>query len=133
MTTETYALTPEPYERIQNFATIDYCDSLGGYDWDEFRVMRGVDGLLYVHAASGCSCLGFDFEDPADFTPVGGWQDAVKRLREWAREDDDWRRTVAQALEERLADKRPRKRIAIKDARNPWGTYTPRHANPQEQ
>lgn len=125
MTTETYAITPESYNSIQTFATIDYCDSIGGYEWDEFRVLRGVDGLLYVHAASGCSCFGFDSEDPADFTRVDGWQDAVKRLREWVREDGGWaadrRRTVAQALEERLADKRPRKRIAIKDARNPWG------------
>ena len=81
MTPETYAITPESYQRIQNFATIDYCDSIGGYEWDEFRVMRGVDGLLYVHAASGCSCFGFDSEDPADFTPVEGWQGAVKLLR----------------------------------------------------
>ena len=125
MTTETYAETPDSYSRIQTFATIDYCDSIGGYEWDEFRVLRGLDGRLYVHAASGCSCNSFDDESPADFTPVDGWQDAVKRLREWVREDGGWaadhRRTVAQALEERLADKRPRKRIAIKDAGNPWG------------
>lgn len=121
---ETYAETPESYSTIQTFATIDYCDSIGGYEWDDFRVLRGVDGLLYVHAAGGCSCNDFDMEDPADFTPVDGWQDAVKRLRAWVKEydySDNARRTVAQALEERLAAKRPRKRIAIKDARNPWG------------
>ena len=59
MTTETYAITPESYNSIQTFATIDYCDSIGDYEWDEFRVLRGVDGLLYVHAASGCSCFGW--------------------------------------------------------------------------
>lgn len=125
MSTETYAITPKPYSSIQTFATIDYCDSIGDYEWDEFHVLRGIDGLLYVHAASGCSCNSFDEESPADFTPVEGWQGAVKLLRGWVREDGDLvadrRRTVAQALEERLADKRPRKRIAIKDARNPWG------------
>ena len=125
MTTETYVETPDYYSRTSSFATIDYCDSLGGYEWDEFRVMRGIDGLLYVHAASGCSCNSFDMEDPANFTLVDGWMEAVRRLREWVREDGGWaadrRRTVAQALEERLAEKRPRKRIAIKDAGNPWG------------
>ena len=125
MTTETYAETPRPYSRISSFATIDYCDSIGDYQWDEFRVLRGIDGRLYVHAASGCSCYGFDMEDPADFTLVDGWMEAVKRLREWARGYNDWsadrRRTVAQALEERLAATRPPARITIQDARNPWG------------
>lgn len=124
MSTETYAFTPEPYHRIQNFATIDYCDSSGGYEWDEFRVLRGVDGRLYVHDARGCSCHDFDEESPADFTPVSGWQEAIKRLREWAREhdwDESYRRPVAQALEERLAATRPPARITIQDARNPWG------------
>ena len=120
MSDETYAEIPYS-SSLNTFATIDYCDSIGGYEWDDFRVLRGTDGLLYVHAAGGCSCYDFNDENPADFTPVANWQEAVKRLREWVREEDYMdRATVADELASRLADKRPRKRIAI-DGRNPWG------------
>lgn len=122
--TETYVETPDTFSR-NTFATIDCAVSIGGYEWDQFRLLRGVDGRLYIHAASGCSCNYFDDEDPADFTPVATWQEAVKRLREWAREEREEygvesRTTVAEEMASRLATTRPKARIKI-DARNPSG------------
>lgn len=110
---ETYAEVWD-YGSLKGWATIDYCDSIGGYEWDEFHVLRGPDGLLYVGADGGCSCNYFGDTSPADLTPVNGWQDAVKRLNAWANEEhwSDDRRGVAAELRSRLAEKRPRKRIA---------------------
>lgn len=107
---ETYAVA-WTYGQLNGWATIDYCDSIGGYEWDEFHVLRGPDGLLYIGSAGGCSCNSFSDESPADFVPVDNWQDAVKRLRAWAKEGYD-RAGVALELESRLAASRPRKRIA---------------------
>ena len=116
MSTETYLEVHERgYGNFGGWATIDSARA-GAYSWEEFRVMRGPDGLLYVGSSAGCSC--YDFDDqmkPADLTPVTGWQDALKRLGEWEKpeyEGDDDRRTVAADLRSRLAEKRPRKRIA---------------------
>lgn len=112
--TETYAEIHDSWEYISGWATIDYCDSIASYEWDQFRVMRGPDGLLYVAFDGGCSCNYFGQDGSAAFSPVQNWQEAVKRLNEWAREDgrDEYRRPVAEELRARLTQSRPRKRIA---------------------
>lgn len=123
MTIETYAETFSYGSIAGRFASIDYADSMGGYEWDQFHVLRGVDGLLYVGFAGGCSCYGFSDEDPADFKRVESWQDAATEAQAWAK-SEDWneeRRTeVVMNLIERLAQSRPAASIAI-DPRNPFG------------
>jgi hypothetical protein len=100
---------------FKGWATIDSA-RVGGYDWEEFRVMRGPDGRLYVGSSSGCSCNDFDTNvEPADLTPAEGWQDALHRLNKWAEPEYEWdtdRQTAATELRSRLAQSRPRKRIA---------------------
>ena len=112
--TENYAEIHESYEAIAGWATIDYADSIGGYEWDQFRVMRGPDGLLYVATEGGCSCNYFGNDGPSGFVRVSSWQEAVKRLGEWEREYDfdKSRRPVAAELRSRLSRDRPRARIA---------------------
>lgn len=115
-TVETYSRTWSDWSSLNGFRTIDYCDSRGGYEWDEFHVLRGPDGRLYIGVGSGCSCNDFGETSPADLVPVEGWQDAVKRLRQWASEDSwrsEGRKAVAIELESRLATTRPRKRITL--------------------
>lgn len=102
--------------RLNGFRTIDYCNGASGYEWDEFHVLRGPDGLLYVGHGFGCSCNYFGDTSPADLTCVNGWHDAVKRLRAWVTSEswaEDQRRPVALELESRLSASRPRKRIAL--------------------
>lgn len=97
------------------WATIDYA-RVGGYEWEEFHVMRGPDGRLYVGSSSGCSCNSFEYNlTPADLVRVSGWHDAVKHLNEWAKPESEWdtdRTSAAAELRSRLAEKRPRARIA---------------------
>src|SRR5690348_2211492 len=116
---ETYAETWEWGSLKGRFATIDYADSLGGYEWDEFHVMRGVDGHLYVGEDGGCSCNSFSDVDPASFVKVASWQDAATKAQEWANEVER-RLEVAMNLIERLAQKRPAPFVQI-DPRNPFG------------
>ena len=45
---ETYAEKWGRHTGLNGFRTIDYCNGASGYEWDEFHVLRGPDGLLYV-------------------------------------------------------------------------------------
>lgn len=124
MTAEDYTETHEYSTRLSSFATIEYCDSYCGYEWDQFHVLRGIDGYLYVGADSGCSCNSFGDFDPEDLERVPSWVAAAEKAREWAAERpaDEWdygREAAAMQLIERLAEKRPAAHIQI-DARRPW-------------
>jgi hypothetical protein len=91
-------------------------DSTGVYDyqWSEFAVMRGIDGLLYVGSDSGCSCNSFgDHGDLQDFRPAENWHDVVKAVRQWRDELGDYsssEKRGAEELIERLSKSRPKKR-----------------------
>ena len=121
---ETYAETWDWGGLKGRFATIDYADSLCGYEWDEFHVLRGADGHLYVGEDGGCSCNSFSEVDPASFVRVASWQEAADKAQGWAKEEGDWseerRLPVAMSLIERLAQKRPAPFVQI-DPRNPFG------------
>lgn len=121
--TETYAET-WGWGSLKGFATIDYADSLGGYEWDEFHVLRGMDGYLYVGEDGGCSCKSFSDVDPKSFVKVASWQEAAAKAQEWAKAEGYWseerRLPVAMNLIERLSQKRPAPFVEI-DARNPFG------------
>ena len=115
--TETYVQVLGSWGNLQGWATIDYCDSIGGYEWDEFHVLRGPDGRLYVGESGGCSCDSFQGNlDPSDMTPVSGWPEARKRIQAWIT-DNEWsgdsRRAVALDLIERLNANPPKARIKV--------------------
>lgn len=106
------------------FASLDCANAGGGYDWDEFHVLRGVDGHLYVGSASGCSCNSFSDTDPITFQRVGSWQQAAAEALAWVGEEssyrDEQRETAAMNLIERLSRVRPEPHVEI-DVRLPFG------------
>ena len=74
-------------------ATLDLTilDRTGTYDysWNEFVVMRGSDGALYVGASGGCSCNYFEENlEGGDLAKVSSWQDAAERAKRWAKGED---------------------------------------------
>ena len=71
---------------LSGYKTIASADALGGYEWDQFHVLRGPDGRLYVGAGSGCSCSYFGDTSPADLAPVDSWREAAHRVQAWARD-----------------------------------------------
>ena len=86
-------------------------DSTGVYDysWNEFAVMRGDDGFLYVGDASGCSCYGFE-ENLDEVTKVASWQEACAKAQEWAKEEkylDESERKGCMDMIERLNTAQP--------------------------
>ena len=106
---ETYVTKPWDKDGKPDFATIDYADSADGYEWDEFHVIRGRDGNLYVGADSGCSCN--DFYDAAlaldDLTRVSSWIEAAEQVKEWISDSKGDRETAGMNLIERLTNTRP--------------------------
>jgi hypothetical protein len=96
---------------LSGYKTIASADALGGYEWDQFHVLRGPDGRLYVGDGSGCSCNYFGDTSPADLAPVESWQDAGNRAQEWAQNPEfPWherRAGVAYELCATLARVRP--------------------------
>lgn len=123
---EKYADTHEWGTLRGRFATIDYADSIGGYEWDQIHILRGADGHLYVGMDGGCSCNSFGdhLTEVEDFTRVTSWQHAADLVREWFEKADSWqvdrRRTSGMDLIERLNKTRPSAYLSI-DARDPWG------------
>lgn len=107
---EKYAETWD-YSRLKGWATIDYADSTGGYEWDQIHVLRGPDGNLYTGTGSGCSCNYFGDEDPVDFVRHMGWVDAARAVRAWIDDAESWRvnerETVGMSLIERLTTTKP--------------------------
>lgn len=73
---------------LAGYKTIASADALGGYEWDQFHVLRGPDGRLYVGDGTGCSCSYFGDTSPADLAPVESWQDAANRVQAWAQDPD---------------------------------------------
>lgn len=72
------------YGGLAGYKTITSADAGESCDWDQFHVLRGPDGRLYVGAESGCSCNYFGDTRPDDLTPVDSWHDAANRAQEWA-------------------------------------------------
>ena len=119
MSVETYA-EEWSYGRLAGrFRSIDYADSMSGYDWDQFHLLRGIDGSLYVGWDGGCSCQGFSDTDPDDLVKVASWQEAAEKAQEWARNTDVWeerreqRLSAAMAMIERLTQSRPSAHVDI--------------------
>ncbi len=73
---------------LSGYKTIVSADALGFWEWDQFYVLRGPDGRLYVGAGSGCSCNYFGQTGPGELTPVESWQDAGNRAQAWAQDPD---------------------------------------------
>lgn len=119
MTAETYPDTFAYGTLAGRFASIDYADSYGGYEWDQIHILRGVDGRLYVGADSGCSCNNFDDADARTFTSVANWTAAAEAVKSWIAERPDDRETVGMQLIERLTNKQPAAHVDI-DPRQPW-------------
>ena len=71
---------------LSGYKTIVSADALDSYEWDQFHVLRGPDGRLYVGCDMGCSCSGFYDTDPAELTPVASWQEAANRAQAWAQD-----------------------------------------------
>lgn len=124
MSAETYVEVYDSWSNLHGrFATIDSADSIGGYEWDVFHVLRGADGYLYVGEGAGCSCNSFDSTDGSDFTRVDSWQEAAAKAQQWAKEDDwsvEQRTNVVMDLIQRLAQERPAPHVEL-DIRNPFG------------
>jgi hypothetical protein len=103
---------PDRVDAKINGVTLTIIDSTGTYDyqWSEFAVMRGDDGLLYVGDTSGCSCNSFTenlCED--DVTLVASWQEAAEKCKEWIGTAymDESEKRGGMDLIERLAQSRP--------------------------
>ena len=92
----------------KGWQTIDYADSICGYEWDEVHVMRGPDGRLYVGSDCGSSCSSFGDQGPdPDWDRVASWQEAADYIKEWITEAPDARSEVGMNLIERLSETRP--------------------------
>ena len=119
MSIETYVDKPWG-DRFPAFATIDYADSSGGYEWDQFHVIRGCDGYLYTGEGVGCSCYGF--WDSADAPKrAKNWIEVADRIKAWIAEGYDYsnRESTGMRLIERLAASKPDGHIDTADPKWP--------------
>lgn len=97
MTTYSKQQIPEVWSSRKPAIELDIIadvDSIGGYEWDRFVVLRDPsDGRLYTIDGSGCSC-NYLFQDVGGLRDLDGpftMQQVAARAQAWERADgDEW-------------------------------------------